>query len=377
MKLEVRNIRVIDTGSPLTTVSITDIDNHIETAQKLLSLLRVNRSQSTYIMGVHILAVARYARYQRSHQKEDLDKSILHFTEAIFLPPVSRAGPLNHVQMLSRLAFYLLERSEEFEQPDDIKYSIEYLQYLRRLPLDSFDVPRTNVTTSLIWALRTQVRLGAGNGTQDIKEMVTLCNELLSSSKSAVIPAAAFSHLREAANIEFSRGLPTEMLDEVIECLRGAGKAHPPSYDERHEVTYALAYTLSNRFSKAHAKEDYEEATAVLEGILEPGGCQDSFRIVPLSLYIAIAHERFSLFHEPEYSEVAISRLRALFRPEFNSPFLDEEFRLLLTRSLAIQTENRFREYSLNESLEETNLYISQLVNASSSSTLAESAELF
>ena len=369
---------MIYTDSPLLTVSITDIDNDIETAQKSLSLLRVNRSQSSYIMDIHILALARYARYQRSHQKEDLDKSILHFTEAIFLPPAPGSrGPLNLVQMLFRLASSILERSEEFEQPDGIKYSIEYLQYLRRLPLDSFDVPRTKITTSLILALRTQVRLGAGNGTQDINEMVVLCNELLSSSTVAVIPGVAFSHLREAADIEFNRGLPTEILDEVIECLRGAEKARPPSYDERHKVTYALAYTLSNRFSKAHSKEDYEEVTAVLERILEPGGCPDSFRIIPLSLYIAIAHERFSLFHEPEYSEVAISRLRALLRPEFNSPFLDEEFRLLLTSSLAIQTDIRFRDYSLSESLEETNSYISQLVNASSSSTLAKSAELF
>ena len=328
-------------------------------------------------MNVHSLALVRSARYRQSHQKEDLDKSILHFTEAIFLPPVSQAVSLNLVQMLFRLALSLLTRSEKFGQPDGIKYSIEYFQHLRRLPLDSFDVPRTNITTSLISALRTQVKLGAGNGTQDIKEMVVLCNELLSSNTDAVIPGVAFSYLSEAVEIEFNRGRPTEILDEVIECLRGAEMAHPSSYDERHQVTFALAYTLSNRFNKAHAKEDYEEANVVLERILEPGGCPDSYRIVPLLLYIAIAQHRFHLFREPEYSEVAISRLRALLRPDFNSPFLDEEFRLLLTSILAIQTDNRFREYSLSESLEETNSYISQLVKASSSSTLEESAELF
>ena len=373
---------MIDTDSPLVTVSdlsITDIDNIIEAAQKSLSLL--NRSQSQYSMNVHILAMARFSRYQRSHEKEDLDKSILHGTEAIFLPPVSRAGSfLNFVQMFFRLALSLLERSEEVKQPDGIKYSFEYLQHLRRLPLDSFDVSRTDVTTSLIRALRTQVRLGAGNGTQDIKEMVVLCNELLSSSKSAVIPAAAFSfsHLREATNIEFNRGLPTKVLDEVIECLRDAGKVHPPgSYDDWHEVTYALAYTLNNRFTKIHAKEDSEEAAAVLERMLEPGGCPDSFRVVVSSLAIALAHERFAFFHEPEYSEVAISRLRALLRTESSSTFLDDELRLLFTSSLATQASIRFREYSLNESLEEANSYISQLVAASSSSSLAESAELF
>ena len=330
-------------------------------------------------MNVHILAMERFSRYRLSHQKEDLDKSILHFTEAIFLPPVSRAGPvLNLVEMLLRLALALLERSEKFKQPEDIKYSFEYLRHLRRFPLDSFTITRPNITILLTRALHTQVELGAGNRTQDIKEMVVLCYELLSSSKSAVIPTASFSHLREAANIEFNRGLPIEILDEVIECLQDAGRAHPPGlYDAWHEVMYALAHTLSNHFTKTHAKEDYEEATAVLEKMLEPGGCPDSFRGCPSLLATTLADGRSAFFEEPEYSEVAISRLRAMLRAEFNSPFLDEELRLLLTSNLATQTGNRFREYSLDESLEETNAYISQLVTASSSSNLVESAELF
>ena len=325
-------------------------------------------------MNVQILAMAQYSRYQLSHKKEDLDMSILRYTEAIFLPSMFQTGPSPNIfQTFLRLALALLERSEEFERPEGIKYSLEYLQHLRRFSLDAFDIPRKNVTTSLIRALRTQVRFGAGNGTQNIKDMVVLCNELLSSSESAVIPTAAFSYLREAANIEFNRGLPTEMLDEVIECLRDTGKMHPPSsYDSWHEVTYALAYTLGIRFIKTHSNEDYEEATAVLERILEPGGCPDSFRSVPSSLAIALAHGRSAFFQEPEYSEVAISRLRA----GFNSPFLDEGLRLLFTSSLATQTSNRFREYSLNESLEEANSYISKLVTASSSSSLAESAEI-
>ena len=322
-------------------------------------------------MNVHILAMARFSRYQLSHQKKDLDKSILYFTEAIFLSPMSRAGPFpNSVQTIFRLAVALLGRSEEFKQPEDIKYSIEYLRHLRLFPLDSFDVPRISLTTSLIRALRTQVRLGVKNGTQNIKEMVVLCNELLSLSKCAVVPTAAFSHLREAANIEFNRGLPIEMLGEVIECLRDAGKVDSPgSYDAWHEVMYALAYTLGIRFFKTHSKEDYGEATAVLERILKPGGCPDSYRVVPSSLAIALAHGRSAFFREPEYSQIAIFRLREEF-----SPSLDEGLRLLFASSLTTQTSIRFREYDLNESLEEANSYISQLVNASSS--LAESAEL-
>jgi CHAT domain-containing protein len=283
---------------------------------------------------------------------------------------MSQAGPfLDVVPTLFRLAVALLERSEEFEQPEGIKYSVEYLRCIRRFPFYSSNVPRTNVTTWLIKALCAQVGLGAGNCTQGINEMVVLCNELLSSNKSAVIPSAAFCYLREAADIEFNRGLPTDMLDKVIGCLRDAVKAYPPdSYDAWHHVMYALAFTLGNRFIQSHSKKDYEEASVVLERILEPGGCPDSFRRVPSSLAIVLASGRSAILREPEYTEVVISRLR-----------LDDGLRLSFASTFAIQNRIRFNEYGLEESLEEAKSYgsyVSQLVNASSPSSLAGSAEL-
>ncbi|KAN0134125.1 CHAT domain containing protein [Lactarius tabidus] len=348
-------------------ISITDIDDQIETAQESLSLLP--RSHPKYSAHVQILAMIRFVRYIRSHQKEDLDKAILHCTEAIILLPIQVKPLFNVVETLFRLAFALLERYEEFEQPEGIKYSVEYLQYIRRFPLDSFDVPRTDVTTSLIWALRSQVKLGAGNGTQDVKKMVVLCNELLSSSSVELIPTTAFINLGVAARVESNRGLPTEMLDEVIECLRDAVNVCPPG---SHKVMYALADTLYNRFVKTLSKEDYEEADTLLERILEPGGCPDSFRVKPLSLAITLVHGRSVLLREPEYSEVAISRLRA----EFSSPSLNEGLRLSLTEALECRTRLRFEQYGLDEDHEEANSYLSQFVTASSSSSLAESVEL-
>jgi tetratricopeptide (TPR) repeat protein len=343
----------------------------IATVQKSLSSFP--RSHPEYIAHVQILAKVRFERYKLSHQKEDLDKSILHFNEAIFLPDILAKPFLNAVQTLFNLAIALLSRSEEFKQSEDIKSSIEYLRHLRGFPLDSFDLPRTDVTTSLTQALRTQVRLGAGNGTQDINEMVVLCIELLSSRQSAAILAEAFSYLREAAEIELNRGLTTEMIDDVIECLREAVKAYPPgSYDAWHQVVYALAFTLHLRFLKTHSKKDCEEADALLEKILEPGGCPDAFRDEAFKLSVLLAFGRSVGFLEPEYSEVAISRLRAYF----GSPSLDEEDRLAFASAIATQTGHRFREFSIEESLEEANSYISQLVDASSSSSLAESAEL-
>ena len=314
-----------------------------------------------------------FARYRQSHQKDDLDKSILYHTEAIILLHTQAEPFLNVMETLFHLTLTLLERSENFKEPEGLKYSIEYLRHLRRFPLDSFDVPRSTVTTSLIRALSTQVRLNTGNGTQDIKEMVVLCKELLSSNKSedvpTQVPTATFSYLSEAVtHADLTRDFPTEMLDEIIECFRGTVKVCP---SVSYKVIYSLACTLGIRFMRTHSKEDYEEATVLLERILEPGGCPDSFRVIPSSLAIAIAHVRSLWFREPEYSEALIARLRA----ESSSPSLDERLRLAFTSSLVTQTGIRSREYSLDEGLQEGSSYMSQIVNTSSSSSLAESAE--
>ncbi|KAN0134110.1 CHAT domain containing protein [Lactarius tabidus] len=351
--------------------SVSDIDRNIARLQNSLSLYP--RSHSEHINCVNDLFYARWERFQLSQEKEDHDTSIVHCTEAIFLPHVRGGPPLNNIlHLLFALALSLLERYDEFEQPEGVNYSIEYLRYLRRFPsgFASSYIPRTVVTTTISWALLIQVTLGTGNGTQNIKEMVVLCNELLSSSiyADSDIPTAAFMFLRNAAEVEFDRGLPIQILDEVIGCLRDAvtRKVCPP---DSYKVLHALADTLSNRFIKTHSNEDYEEATALLERIIdlaETGECPDSessrAASEASSLLIGLAYIRSAIFRrKPEYSEVLISRLRA----KYNSPFIDEEGRLQVASELASEIRSRFEEYSLTH-----------FVDASSSSSLAKSAEL-
>ncbi len=314
-------------------------------AQDAVTLSLYPRSHLYHTIGVYILAMARFARCSLSQQKEDLDKSIVHYTEAIFLPPVSRTG-LNVVQLLFRLSFALLVRSEKFKQPHDIKYSIEYLRYLRGLPLGSFDLPRNTVTSSLIRALGIRVESEAGDGTRNIKEMVVLCRELLTSNISAGFPVAAFMSLNEAVNAEFDRGRPVQSLDEAIQFLRDAVRMYPPG---SHLVLYALADTLRTRFVETHSNDDYEGAMALIERILdpnEPGDCPDWIRDFASSLTVELVYARSTIFPNPEYSEVSISRLRT-----FLSSSSDEEIRPQFTDMLSTQARERFKEYSLAESL--------------------------
>ncbi|KAH9179057.1 CHAT domain-containing protein [Lactarius sanguifluus] len=321
--------------------------------------------------------MARFARYTLSQQKEDLDKSILHFTEAILLPPVSCGGnSINIVEPFSYLALALLRRSEEFEQPEDIKYSIEYLRYLRGLPLDSFDLSRNTITTSLIDALGIQVTSEAGDGTQNVNEMVDLCREFLGPNISADLPVAAFMTLCVAVAAEMARGWSVQSLDKVVECLRDASRLCPPG-SESHPVLYALAVTLLIRFLGTHSNEDYEEGTALLERILDPnqpGECPDSVRDPALHLAGGFAYTRSAIFENPKYSEITISRLRTFLNSSsINS--INGPFRRRITSILADQNRERFRHYNLAESLEEANSYTSQLVDLSSSQSLEEPGE--
>ncbi|KAI9462872.1 CHAT domain-containing protein [Lactarius psammicola] len=352
-------------------LSITDIDGYIEIAQISISLYPW--SHHIHIAGVYALAKAHFDRYTLSQEKDDLDKSIVHYTEAIFLPPISQAGfPLNFVQLFFRLTSALLVRSEKFKQPLDIKYSIEYLRYLRGLPLNSFDLPRNAVTTLLIQALGIKVKSETGDGTQNMKEMVVLCRELFASNMSAGFPVAVFMSLNEAVHAEFDRGRPVQSLDEPIEFLRDAVKMYPPG---SHLVLYALADTLRSRFGEAHSNDDYEEAMALSERILDPnesGECPDWIRNLASLLPVELAYAKSTFFPNPEYSEVSISRLRT-----FLSSSSDEKIRLQFTDMLSGQARERFKDYSLAENLEEANFYTSQLVDLSSSQSLEKSERPF
>ena len=323
------------------------------------------RTHPIHIKCVYILSHERRTRYRLSGEKQDYDKSIVHLTEAILLPPVSRADHARNVlRFLFNLSIALRERFEEFNQPEDVKYSIEYLRHLRGLALDSFAVPRNNIITSLIQALGCQVeRSEVGVKTGNIKEMLVLCRELLSSDLLADFPVAAFESLSEAICTENLEGCAdAQLVDQVVECVRDATRMCPP---DLHQVFYALARTLFTRFGKNHSIDDNKEATALLERILDPNQpekCPDEMRERASILATQLALLRSTVFPNPQYSEVTISRLRTFL----GSPSIDKRLRLVFTSVLAVVARARFGHYSLAESLEEANSSTSQIVDLSS-----------
>ncbi|KAI9444133.1 hypothetical protein H4582DRAFT_2126044, partial [Lactarius indigo] len=226
-----------------------------------------------------------FGRSQLSQQKKDLDKSIAHYTEAIFLPPVSWAGN---------------------------------------------------------WLLNRKLMMGYRN----VEEMVDLCRELLASNLSAGFPIAAFVSLVDVVNTEFLRGRSVQLLDEVIECLRDAVKIGPPS---SHLLLFALANALCIRILETHSNGDYDEATALLEMVLDhnrSGECPDSIRDLTSSFAAVFAFSRSITFQNPEYSEESTSRLRILL----SSSSIDEGLRVQITDILAFEARKQPGELFLEPS---------------------------
>ena len=201
----------------------------------------------------------------------------------------------------------LLERSRNFDRPEDIKYSIEYLRYLRRLPVDCFDIPRIDLTTSLIEALATQLEF-VRDGTHIIDEMLVLFRELLTSSLSADIPEDNFEFLIVVASDPALYRGHFESLDAVIECLRDEVKICPP---DSLVVLYPLACMLQVRFiARAdHSNDDYEESMTLFERIIDSsqtGECPDAIRDSASSFSTMLVFARSTFFKNPEYCKVPI-----------------------------------------------------------------------
>ena len=133
---------------PFLTGSIADIDRRVTSLVNSCTLYP--RTHSERMDCVDNLAKEWLSRYRLSGEKQDCDNAILHYTEAILLLPVSRAEHLgNVVRHLFNLAIALLERFEEFGQPEDIKFSVETSATSEEWPVIPLVCPETMLQNHL------------------------------------------------------------------------------------------------------------------------------------------------------------------------------------------------------------------------------------
>ena len=167
------------------------------------------------------LATARFARYQLSGQKPDLDKHILHLTEVALLPFPTFGLYVNIFAVLHDLVEALFTRWHKFsKRPEDLESSIGFLRYVRKLPLEAFGVSRTSVTETLVLALSGYTISDVEDATRHIKEIMTTCRELLASHTPGHYPVNSLIVLSISVSTEYNRSGHVEPLDEVIEFLR-------------------------------------------------------------------------------------------------------------------------------------------------------------
>jgi len=284
-----------------------ELDNDIYSLQNVVLLLP--RSNPRRALCVYDLARAKLVRYHLSRQKDDLDQSILHFTEAIYLPLPWSSYPLILV-MLYSLTLAILYRAKLYNQHSDVKCCIAYLRYLcGRRHQDPINVPIL-VTEALVSALALQVYLDLGGVDQDIEEMADLCSEILSSQTTITIRAryiedfavAVGGHIQDL----FGERVPSE---KVLGCLRKAIIRFPDLY----EASFALAKSLLVRFNKTPSEADYKEGMAMLDNVINVCGWGDRASLeleMALECAALFAKVHFDAFGKPEHLEEAIYRFR-------------------------------------------------------------------
>ncbi|KAI9445636.1 CHAT domain-containing protein [Lactarius psammicola] len=318
--------------------SIHEIDSKITQFQHVLSIS--SQYDPHRRLSVHCLAMLRLLRHMWSNQREDLDKAILHFTESLLLAPCSwlEYGRVI-LTALFHLAFALLKRSEVCNQPDDAIYAAKYLSHLRHQPHPPFCVLRRRVTTTLVHALASQVKLEAGNVMQDIEEMAVLCHELLmdASDSDIIGPITLFAKVVTSETRLFAPDPPS---NQVIDCLRLVRKYKPDVSEARH----ALALSLGCRYCMTCVNDDYEEAVSIFDEIIassSPGDGQDELMAMIKVTVRELAGIRSAMHENPEYSEEAIYRAHAY--PGRSSD---------MGRFTAMAAEQRFRYFGSIEGLE-------------------------
>ena len=289
------------------------------------SLPRSDPDRAFYIQN---LARAKITRHGLWGQQDDLEGSILCFTEAIFFPRSWGSFPpyLNIAQEFYELTGAVMRRAIEFRQPNDVKCCVVYLRYLHGQCHGALDDPQFIITALLVYVMEIQVELELEDVDQDIEQMADLCDELLNSdtSKDFLTPfvgsftRALLVPLREP----FKGQIPFE---KVIGCLRKV-TVHLPDF---HEASLILGLSLLIRFQMTISEDYYEEGMAVLDKVInfrDLGGRPSPDYDDALLVTFAFCLLHFCLYGKPEHLEQAIYRLRtALDRTPlegYNRPLL-------------------------------------------------------
>ena len=298
------------------------------------------------------------AQEQQSNLLAQMRDHLLHATKTIVIPPWDGRYE-NTVNSFFSIACALLDRSDRFQIAEDIKYSIQYLLYLRdsKLPLETCNLSRIQVTEMLVVALATHIEIEGRCETQIIEEMIRFCYELLAWEISVDYPVDAFVALGRAIHTEQMQAIhsETKSLDRVIDCLRSAVKKYPPQVQQVHQIHLDLAIALQFRMMRTRtaSDNDYMEAIFLLNGLIDSSRLGHIQIPSPYSDEVSIIIARLTALQcdavdRLEYTQEAISRCQSRIR----YPFLRDESILTFNLLLRWLTDKRSKQLDLIEFLQ-------------------------
>src|SRR6267142_4279077 len=122
---------------------------------RALNIFRpLSRSHPRRQAVLHHLARCLLLRHKLSSSNDDLDQSILHLTEALFLPiRASGEFSVNIIYIFSEFASALVQRSKRFKKLEDANFAIQFLRCLRGQFLINSGTSQYETIISLIEAL--------------------------------------------------------------------------------------------------------------------------------------------------------------------------------------------------------------------------------
>ena len=284
-----------------------------------------------------------FQRHKLTSRNDDLNQSILYLTEAILLPlRVSGEFGVDVIEIFSELAFAIIQRSKTSNELEDANFAIRCLRCLRGQPLGSFSsrALRHEVLESIIVELGIRVASGSTDGMQDINDVITIYDELLGSDH---LESSSFRAPRALLLVIAHCGHGNRpILDQCIRLLRKASIRWPNS----PVFSIALALSLYYRFDEMPTNDDFEEATTILNRIIDfpsTGNSLGLWQRLSLSILRSLAGTRATLYQKPEYVEEAISH----FRSPLHHPLLPDN--LEITEVLECMEDLRFNYLGVNK----------------------------
>jgi CHAT domain-containing protein len=198
---------------------------------------------------------------------------------------------------------------------------------------------------------------------QDIKDIITTCDELFSLDISERLSFRAYHALRIVISACGDGNRP--VLDQCIKHLREACIRWPNSPG----LSIPLAQSFVLRFDETLTDDDFKEATTILNRIIgspSPGNSLDKWQQASLGEMMLLMGIRSVMYEKPEYAEEAMSYVRSL------SAIVPDSLRSKFMKALDDTASLRFEYLGVTEAstLQETFSLRSKFLGPSSSTHL-------